>query len=76
MTSLFLAVTLAWNPSPTPGVQYRLYYGPIAGQQTIFEDAGTKTTWEVKNLTPGIPIYFAARACIKIGSQVVKWTLE
>jgi hypothetical protein len=64
MTSLFLAVILAWNPSPTPGVQYRLYYGPNSGQQTIFEDAGTSTVWEVKNLSPGIPIYFVVSAYI------------
>ena len=72
MTSLFLAVTLAWDPSPTPGVQYHLYYGPISGQQTIFEDAGTKTTWTVKDLPPGIPIYFVARAYIEIGNQVAE----
>jgi hypothetical protein len=64
MISLFLAVILTWDPSPTPGVHYRLYYGPNPGQQTIFENAGTSTTWEVKNLPPGIPIYFVARAYI------------
>ena len=66
MISLFLAVILAWDPSPTPGVHYRLYYGPNPGQQTIFEDAGTSTTWEVKNLPPGIPIYLVARAYIGV----------
>lgn len=66
MISLFLAVILTWDPSPTPGVNYRLYYGPTPGQQTTFEDAGTSTTWEVKNLPPGIPIYFVARAYIGV----------
>jgi hypothetical protein len=66
MTSLFLAVILAWDPSPTPDVKYRLYYGPNSGQQTIFEDVGTSTTWEVKNLPPGVPIYFVARAYIGV----------
>ena len=66
MTSLFLAVILAWDPSPTPGVKYRLYYGPISGQQTIFEHDITSTTWEVKNLPPGVPIYFVVRAYIGV----------
>ncbi len=69
MTSLFLAVILAWDPSPTPGAKYRLYYGPTSGQQTIFEDAGTSTTWEVKNLPPGVPIYFVARAYIGVSES-------
>ena len=69
MTSLFLAVILAWDPSPTPGVKYRLYYGPNSGQQTIFEDAGTSTTWEVKDLPPGVPIYFVARAYIGVSES-------
>ena len=69
MTSLFLAVILAWDPSPTPGVKYRLYYGPNSGQQTIFEDVGTSTTWEVKNLPPGVPIYFVARAYIGLSES-------
>jgi Fibronectin type III domain len=66
MTSLFLALILAWDPSPTPGVKYRLYYGPNSGQQTIFEDDITSTTWEVKNLPPGVPIYFVVRAYIGV----------
>jgi hypothetical protein len=55
MTSLFLAVILAWDPSPTPGVNYRLYYGPNSGQQTIFVDVGKSTVAEVKDedLPPG-----------------------
>jgi hypothetical protein len=47
-------------------VKYRLYYGPNSGQQTIFEDVGTSTTWEVKNLPPGVPIYFVARTYIGV----------
>ena len=35
MTSLFLAVILVWDPSPTPDVKYRLYYGRNSGQQTF-----------------------------------------
>jgi PA14 domain len=68
MTSLFLAVILAWDPSPTPGVKYRLYYGPNSGQQTIFVDAGNSTVAEVKDedLPPGVPIYFVARAYIGV----------
>jgi Fibronectin type III domain len=68
MTSLFLAVILAWDPSPTPGVNYRLYYGPNSGQQTIFVDVGKSTVAEVKDedLSPGIPIYFVARAYIGV----------
>jgi hypothetical protein len=62
MTSLFLAVTLAWDPSPTPNVNCRLYYGSNSGQQTIFVDAGTSMVAEVKDLPPGIPIYFVVRA--------------
>jgi hypothetical protein len=66
VTSLFLAVILAWDPSPTPGVKYRLYYGANPGQQTIFVDAGNSTVAEVKDLPPGIPIYFVARAYIGV----------
>jgi hypothetical protein len=68
MTSLFLAVILAWDPSLTPGVKYRLYYGPNSGQQTIFVDVGNSTRAEVKgeDLPPGIPIYFVARAYIGV----------
>ena len=69
MTSLFLAVILAWDPSPTPGVKYRLYYGPNSGQQTIFEHDITSTTWEVKNLPPGVPIYFVVRAYIGLSES-------
>ena len=72
MISLFLAVTLAWDPSPTLGAKYHLYYGPNSGEQTIFEDAGTSTTWEVNNLPPGIPIYFVVRAYIEVGIQKVE----
>src|SRR4029077_7604881 len=57
------------DPSPTPGVRYRLYYGPNSGQQTIFEDTGTSTTWEVKDLPPGVPIYFVARAYIGVSES-------
>ena len=64
MTSLFLGVILAWDPSPTPDAKYRLYYGPNSGQQTVFVDVGTATTAEVKDLPPGIPIYFVAKAYI------------
>jgi hypothetical protein len=55
-------VTLAWDPSPTPNVNCRLYYGSNSGQQTIFVDAGTSMVAEVKDLPPGIPIYFVVRA--------------
>jgi hypothetical protein len=64
MTQLFFlaaSVSLAWDPSPSQNVVgYRLYYGPTPGMQTVFVDAGLKTS-ETVDIPPG-KYYFVARA--------------
>jgi PA14 domain/Fibronectin type III domain/Divergent InlB B-repeat domain len=69
MITLLFAVIFAWDASPTPGVTYRLYYGPVSGQQTIFIDAGTSLSAEVKDLPQGVPIYFVAKAYNSAGES-------
>jgi hypothetical protein len=51
------SVTLAWNPSPSPGIMgYRLHYGVSSGSYSVIIDVGNTTTATVQNLTVGQPI--------------------
>ena len=68
MINLLLAVWLAWDPS-SGAWGYRLYYGPKSGVQSIFEDTGDKTTWQVTGLPVGVPIYFVVRAYNAVGES-------
>jgi hypothetical protein len=57
------AVSLAWDAVTQVAVDgYRIYYGPTSGQESIALDVGNVTTGEVKNLPPGVRIYFVLRA--------------
>jgi hypothetical protein len=71
MTQLFFfaaSVSFAWDPSPSQNVVgYRLYYGPTPGMQTVFVDAGLKTS-ETVDIPPG-KYYFVARAYNAMGES-------
>ena len=48
------SVTLAWNPSVSPGIAgYRLYYGTTSGSYPQVLDVGNTTTATLSGLTPG-----------------------
>src|SRR6266511_954901 len=56
-------VTLAWNPSPSAGVDgYRVHYGTQSGAYTVSLDVGPVTTYTVAGLTSGQTYYFAVTA--------------
>jgi hypothetical protein len=56
-------VTLAWNPSPSAGVDgYRVYYGTQSRIYTASLDAGPTTTATVTGLSSGQTYYFAVTA--------------
>jgi hypothetical protein len=56
-------VTLAWDPSPTPGVAgYVLYYGTNSGAYFDLVIAGATTLATVPGLLEGVTYYFAATA--------------
>ena len=63
-------VTLAWNPSVTPGVAgYRLYYGTASHNYTRSLIAGNATTLSVSRFQPGITYYFAVTAYNASGDE-------
>lgn len=52
------SLKLAWDPSPTPGVTYRIYahnspIGTNLAPAVVKLDAGTNLTAQVSNLAPG-----------------------
>jgi hypothetical protein len=57
------SITLAWDPSPDPGVVgYKVYWGVATRNYTNSLSAGGATTLTVSNLVVGTPYYFAATA--------------
>src|SRR6476469_4024230 len=57
------SITLAWDPSPDPGiVGYKVYWGVATRHYTNSLSAGGATTLTVSNLVVGTPYYFAATA--------------
>jgi len=57
------SITLAWDPSPDPGViGYKVYWGIATRNYTNSLSAGGATTLTVSNLVVGTPYYFAATA--------------
>jgi hypothetical protein len=64
------SVTLAWNPSVTPGVAgYNVYYGTNSQNYTSSAPAGTATNVTVSGLTPGVTYYFSATAYDSLGIE-------
>ena len=66
------AVTLGWNPSPSPTVNgYHVYYGTQSGlyNQAVWVPAGTEV--EVHNLADGVTYYFAVAASTGSGGESV-----
>src|SRR6185369_539564 len=64
------SVTLAWNPSVTPGVAgYNVYYGTNSQNYTASVPAGTATNVTVSGLTPGVTYFFAATAYDSLGIE-------
>ncbi|MCW5554490.1 MAG: fibronectin type III domain-containing protein [Verrucomicrobiae bacterium] len=66
------SLTLAWDPSPTPGVTYRIYahttpIGTNLVDTVVKLDAGTNLTASVSNLAPG-QWHFVATA-VKAGIE-------
>src|SRR5882724_10703946 len=63
LTSYAGQATLAWDPSPSPGVAgYYLYYGQASGSYGQKIDVGNTTTYAVSNLAAGATYYYAATA--------------
>ncbi|HXI68734.1 MAG TPA: fibronectin type III domain-containing protein [Verrucomicrobiae bacterium] len=63
-------VTLAWNPSVTPGVAgYWVYYGTASHQYTHRVSAGKVTTRSLSRFQPGITYYFAVTAYNASGDE-------
>src|ERR1044071_3074726 len=57
------AVTLAWDPSASAGVNgYRLYWGAASRSYTNFVDVGNVTSGSVSNLSTGGPYFFSITA--------------
>lgn len=63
LTARAASVTLAWNPSPSGGVQgYHVYFGSISGFYTGMMDVGGATTMTIPSLAAGQVYYFAITA--------------
>jgi hypothetical protein len=63
------SVTLAWDPSPGPGVEgYVVYYGNVSGSYSQAFDAGNSTTATLPNLT-NEAIYYVVVAAYTVGAQ-------
>lgn len=63
-------VTLAWDPSPSPGVEtYRVYYGTASGNYSAFVEVTNATTASVIGLVNGTPYFFAATALDSTGLE-------
>jgi hypothetical protein len=76
------SVTLAWNASVTPNVQYRLKWGFASGSvnQTHVVEAGSELMATVEEpWAPGTTVYFTAYAWNEDGESVpsneVNWTV-
>src|SRR4029077_15749438 len=55
--------TLAWNPSPGPGVAgYRLYQGTASRTSSSTTNPGNVTNTTVSGLTSGLTYFFAVTA--------------
>jgi len=63
-------VTVAWDPSTTPGViGYILYYGTNSGEYFDFVMAGPSTMATAPGLLEGVSYYFAATAYTLLGIE-------
>jgi hypothetical protein len=56
------SVTLAWDPSPTPNVEYVVRYGTQPGTYTELHAAGTNTLATITGLQLGTIYYFVVAA--------------
>jgi hypothetical protein len=64
------SLTLAWNPSPSPGIiGCRLYYGTDSGEYTDVVVVENETTTTVSGLVPGVTYYFAITAVATNGQE-------
>lgn len=61
------SVTLAWDPSPTPGVTYVLWYGVSGGTPRSVDVGGLSV--KVDGLTAGTTYFFTVRAKSGDGTQ-------
>src|SRR3712207_5325517 len=56
---IFRTVTVAWDPSPTPGVVgYRLRYGTTRGDYPHVIETGCQTSADVPNIINGTTYFF------------------
>jgi hypothetical protein len=56
------SVALAWDPSPDPVSEYRVYRGTNSGTYNWTNSAGTNLTYTVTNLSYGVTYFFAVTA--------------
>lgn len=63
ITTLLLAVGLAWDPSPDVSVTgYAIYYGYSSGNYVVRTDVGNVTNTSIVLPTNGVTYYFVATA--------------
>lgn len=55
-------VTLSWQASSSPYVNYRVYVGATSGNYTETFDAGNSLMLSLQNLTPNLNYYFVVTA--------------
>jgi hypothetical protein len=55
-------IVLQWDPSPTGGVTYNVYWGTSSGNHPNVASSGTQTSYTVTGLTNGVTYYFVVRA--------------
>jgi hypothetical protein len=64
------SVTLAWDPSPDPGISnYNLYYGPSSGTVTNEVSVGLNTSGTISNLTAGTTYFVYVTAVNSSGTE-------
>jgi hypothetical protein len=63
------AAAVTWNPSPTPGVGYNVFYGAKTATYTNVVDAGTNLSAVVPNLAFGTTYFFAVTSYSTAGLE-------
>src|SRR5262249_54771808 len=63
------SVTIAWNPNPESGVEYRIHYGEQSGAYDHQVAVGETTTCTLEGLEEGKVYYIAATARADSGEE-------
>jgi hypothetical protein len=64
------SVTLAWDPSPAPGIAgYKVYCGIASRTYATVIDTRSATSATISGLVPGVTYYFAVTAYDAVGRE-------